>query len=290
MRYRKTGVRWAWAVLFCGAVLAVAQDSSPASETYCRGVNVISVPSRPTVTSATDTTACGVVEVEYGLERQWPGGGANRDDLTGGLRIGVTPNLDFRWSSSDFLHIMDGTPDRTIDRTTDRTGFGDTWLSLRYRFLKQTKRHPSLGVVYAVKAPSASAGLGFGAERVDHSLSFLASKDVHRLHFDFNLIELMAGRPGASGFDHNDGFALASWLTVTHRLCAVFEPYGYTELNRNDPAFASAMIGGNYRVHPRLYLDGGLDVGATAAAPNKRVFVGITYAIGNVYSWLRPIQ
>ena len=39
----------------------------------CTDPSFESVPSRPTVTSATDTTQCGVAEVEYGLERQWPG-------------------------------------------------------------------------------------------------------------------------------------------------------------------------------------------------------------------------
>lgn len=238
------------------------------------------MPSRPTVTSATDTTQCGVVEVEYGLERQWPGGGAHRDDLTGGLRFGLTPSLDFHWFSSDFLHIMDG--------SGDRTGFGDTWLGLRYRFLKQSKRRPSFGVFYEAKIPSASVVLGLGTGQVAHSISFLASKDVRRLHFDFNLIELLAGRAGASGFDHDTGFALASWLTVTRHLNLVLEPYGYTQLNQANPAFASTMIGGNYRVGHRLYLDSGLDLGVTSAAPSERVFIGITYAIGNAYSWLRP--
>jgi hypothetical protein len=259
-------------ILWFGAVLASAEES-------CTGA-AISVPSRPTVTSATDTTQCGVVEVEYGLERQWPGGGANRDDLTGGLRFGLTPSLDFHWFSSDFLHIMDG--------SGNRTGFGDTWLGLRYRFLKQTKRRPSLGVYYVAKIPSASAALGLGSGQVDHAISFLASKDVHRLHFDFNLIELLAGRADPSGFDHDTGFALASWLTVSRHLNLVLEPYGYTQLNATTPAFASTMIGGNYRVGRRLYLDGGIDFGVTSSAPSERVFVGITYALGNAYSWLRP--
>ena len=261
-----------------GLVLLLGTEPTYAQESCTSAA--ASVPSRPTVTSATDTTQCGVVEVEYGLERQWPGGGAHRDDLTGGLRFGLTSRLDFHWSSSDFLHIMDG--------SGNRTGFGDTWLGLRYRFLKQTKRRPSFGVFYAAKLPSASVALGLGTGQVDHSISFLASKDVHRLHFDFNLIELVAGRADASGFDHDSGFALASWLTVTRHLNLVFEPYGYTQLNAMTPAFASAMIGGNYRVGRRLYLDSGLDLGVTSAAPSERVFIGITYAIGNAYSWMRP--
>lgn len=265
--------------LFLGVALTWGQAPSSTTEA-CSGTTVVSVSSRPTLANATDTTQCGVVELEYGLERQWPGSGANRDDLSGGLRMGLTRNLDFHWSSSAFLHVMDG--------SGNRTGFGDTWLGLKYRFLKQTKRRPSLGLFYAAKAPSASVALGLGSGRVDHAISFLASKDIHRLHLDFNVIALLAGRPAASGFDHDTGFALSNWFTLTPRLNLVVEPYGYTLLNQGSPAFASTMIGFNYKVQPRLYLDSGLDFGVTSEAPRERVFVGVTYALGNVYSWMRP--
>ncbi len=92
---------------------------------------------------------------------------------------------------------------------------------------------------------------------------------------------------GASGFDHDTGFALATWLPLTHRLNVVVEPYGYTSLNPSSPAFASATAGFNYKVRPRLYIDSGLDVGVTAGAPRKRVFIGITYAVANAHSWMR---
>jgi Putative MetA-pathway of phenol degradation len=267
-------------VLFFAVLTANAQDPASSVETPCAGTTAVSVASRPTVANATDPTQCGVLELEYGLERQWPGAGANRDDLSGGLRLGLTHNLDFHWFSSAFIHLMSG--------TANLTGYGDNWLGLKYRVMKQTRKRPSFGLYYAAKVPSASAKLGLGSGQVDHSISFLASKDVPHVHFDFNVIELLAGRQTASGFDHNTGFALASWVPVTHRLTLVLEPYGYTLLNQTSPAFASTMGGFNYQMRPRLYFDSGLDFGVTAAAPTKRVFVGVTYALGNLYSWMRP--
>jgi hypothetical protein len=169
-----------------------------------------------------------------------------------------------------------------------RTGDGDNWLGLKYRLVKQTKKRPSFGLYYAAKVPSASETLGLGSGQVDHSISFLASKDVPHVHFDLNVIELLAGRQTASGFDHDTGFALASWVSVTHRLTLVVEPYGYTLLNQSSPAFASTMGGFNYQVRPRVYFDSGMDVGVSAGAPRKRVFVGVTYALGNLYSLMRP--
>ncbi len=270
----------ALAVLLSGTTRAWSQEPSSSGEPACGSTNIISVTSRPTIANATDTTQCGTIELEYGLERQWPGGGANRDDLSGGLRIGLTRTLDFHWSSSAFLHVMDG--------SGNRTGFGDSWLGLKYRFAGQTKHRPAFGMFYAAKVPSASSVLGLGSGEVDHTLSFLASKDIHRIHFDFNVIELLAGRAAESGFDHDTGFALSTWLTLTHRVNLVVEPYGYTLLNPANPAFASAMMGFNYKIQPRLYLDSGLDVGVTSAAPSERIFVGVTYAIGNFYSWMKP--
>jgi hypothetical protein len=273
MPFLRPFVLFLWIVLLVGVTLTWADEA-------CVGTTPVSVTSRPTVTNATDPTQCGVVELEYGLERQWPGDGANRDDLSGGLRLGITHNLDVHWYSSAFVHLM--------DQDGNRTGYGDNWLGLKYRFLKQTKKRPSFGLYYAAKVPSASETLGLGSGRVDHSISFLSSKDVPHVHFDFNLILLLAGRQAASGFDHDTGFALATWVPVTHRLALVVEPYGYTLLNQGAPAFASIMGGSNYQVRPRLYLDSGLDVGVSSGAPRKRVYVGVTYAIANVYTWLRP--
>jgi len=187
----------AFLLLLCSVltIFSWAEDPSAAgtSEASCLSSNIVSVPSRPTVTNATDTTQCGVVEVQYGLERQWPGGRSNRDDLFGGLRLGLMHNLDFHWASGAFVHVLDA--------NGDRLGYGDNWLGLRYKFLKQTKLRSSLGIFYEAKVPSASVVDGLGTGRVDHSLSFLASKDRGEVHFDFNVIELLAGRTNSPGFD-----------------------------------------------------------------------------------------
>ena len=170
----------------------------------------------------------------------------------------------------------------------DRTGFGDNWLGLKYRFLEQTKHRPSLGVAYQAKVPSARVALGLGSGEVDHAISLLVSKDIHPFHVDFNLTPLLAGRPAGSGFDRNVGFALSASAPLTRRLGIVGEGYGYTSLNQSNPAFASIMLGFTYQVQPRLIFDSGLDVGVTSFAPRKRVYVGVTYAATNLYRMFRP--
>lgn len=240
---------------------------------------VVSVPSRPTVSNGADTTQCGVVEAEYGFERQWPGGSAHRDDLSGGLRFGLTPHLDFHWASGDFWHI--------VDEAGTRTGFGDTWIGLKYHFLTQTRIRPSLGIFYQAKVPTADETKEIGSGEVDHAISLLVSKDISRFHFDFNVSPLLAGRHGSPGVDHNIALALSFSVPLTHRLSLVGEGYGYTSLNDQTPSIASVMAGVTYQVRPRFVLDAGFDTGTTPAAPPERVYVGATYAIGNLYSLFR---
>ena len=277
-RFRSSAAALLFLPLLPGTLRAQAAANS--TESGCLNSHVVSVPSRPTVTNATDPTQCGVVEVEYGYDHQWLAEDKHHDDLAGGLRFGLTPNLDFHWFSASLFSVADA--------GGSRSGFGDTWLGLKYRFVTQTKRRPSFAVFYAAKIPSASYLKGLGSGEVDHSVSFLASKDISRLHLDFNLIELIAGRPVAPGNDHSTGFALASWLTLTRHLALVVEPYGYTQLNQSTGAFASMMAGCNFKVGGRTYLDAGVDFGMTHEAADKRAYVGATYALANVYTLIKP--
>jgi hypothetical protein len=50
------------------------------------------------------------------------------------------------------------------------------------------------------------------------------------------------------------------------------------------------MVGVTYQQNPRLVLDAGFDIGVSHDAPRKRAFVGVTYALANVYSWMRRTQ
>lgn len=257
---------------------AVGQEEA-ASETGCANTEVVSVPSRPSFSNGAATTQCGVLEVEYGWNQQWSGAGVQQDSLGGGLRLGLTPKLDFHWSSDTFSQLQDG--------AAKERGFGDTWLGFKYRFLDASKHRPALGILYLAKIPSASESKGLGSGQADHAISFLASRDLRQLHFDFNAIEYLAGSASAHSLDRCTQFALTASMPLRGRLAGVVEGYGASNLNSDNPAFASTMAGLTYEVNPRLVLDAGLDVGVTHDAPHKRAYAGVTYAIGNAYAWLR---
>jgi Putative MetA-pathway of phenol degradation len=270
-----------WAVLVCFLMLSglgQAQEPSVSSEP-CSGGSVESVPSRPTVSNSTDTTQCGVVEVEYGYGREWPEAGIHQDSLSGGIRLGLLRNFDFHWASDSFV--------RTVDPIGTRHGYGDNFLGAKYRFFGQGKLLPSVGVFYEAKIPTGSVVNGFSSGRADHFISGLFSKQIGTAAVDFNVAELFAGRAGTTGFDHHTEFALSAAIPATRRLGVVVEGYGDTKLNDDEPAFAASLFALTYKVNPRLVLDGGISAGLTPGAPNKAISFGATYAIANVYSWVR---
>lgn len=230
------------------------------------------------MTNGADPTLCGVIELEYGLERNWSAGSRGMA-VAGGLRFGITPNLDFHWSAGDFLHVSD--PDG------DRSGYGDNWLGFAYRYLKQTKSRPSLGVMYMAKIPTGDPDQDFGSGEVDHSLLFLLSKDIRRLHLDFNVGLQWVGIAHAAP-DQNVALSIAGSFPVSRRVTLVLESYGKTTANASTPAYASLAAGCSVQVNPRLYLDAGYDNGITSAAPGKRVFAGITLAVANLYTAVIP--
>src|SRR5579864_3472928 len=96
-----------WAFSACAHTQdAQTQQAASSSETSCFSSTIASVPSRPTVSNATDTTQCGVAELEYGLERIGLNSDTHQTDVSGGLRFGLTPRLDFHWASADFLSLV----------------------------------------------------------------------------------------------------------------------------------------------------------------------------------------
>jgi hypothetical protein len=236
-------------------------------------------PNRPTVANPADITQYGVLEIEYGWDRTSFGAGERLGDLVGLLKFGLLCDVELRWLTTSAL----------IEnrQAGGQTGIGDNWFGPQVRFYRQTAHVPSLAFSYAVKAPTASTMKGLGSGRVDHQFTFLASKDIHSVHFDFNTAYFLIGRPGPSGFDSFWQINLSFSRTIHGSLGFTGEFYGDTELNAQNPAFASSLWAVTYNISPRLVVDGGIDVGLTHGAPQKRFFAGVTYSITNIYKDLK---
>ena len=184
-------------------------------------------------------------------------------------------DVELRWSTTSFLS--------QTDASGTHRSFGENWLGPQIRVYRQTKRIPTLAFGYAVKIPSASTEAGLGSGHVDHAFTFLASKDIVRFHFDFNVTQFLIGRPDASGFDKNQQLNLAFSRVIHGGLQFTGEFYGETRLNQTTAGFASSLWALTYTVIPRLVIDGGFEEGLTSGGPHQHAFLGATYSIANLY-------
>jgi hypothetical protein len=211
-----------WLLLPVG--LAAQCPSAPQGE-------IVANPNRPTVADPADITQLGVLELEYGWQRDWFAGAQRGTSLGGLLKFAASCNLEIRWS-----------PEMLVTQGKQR-GFGGNWIGTQYRFHYHTGRVPSLAVSYAVKIPSASTARGLGSGRTDQQFKFLAGKDVLGTHFDFNASALLLGRALGHGFDHKAEID----LSFSHRLAAKLgltgEVYGDTRLNSIERGFVSTLWG-----------------------------------------------
>jgi len=246
-------------------------------QTGCYADAIAANPNRPTVANPADITQYGVLELEYGWDRVWPLKGVTQTSANGLLKFAVLCDVELRWNTTSFLSQTDASG-------THRT-FGDNWLGPQIRFYKQTRRVPSMAFGYAVKIPSAGTEDGLGSGSVDHSFTFLASKDVAKIHFDFNASQFWIG--GGTGFNRNQQYNLAFSRAIRGPLQFTGEFYGDTRLNSSTPGFVSSLWALTYTATPRLVIDGGLEAGLSSGGPHRHVFLGATWAIANLYRWRR---
>jgi hypothetical protein len=91
------------------------------------------------------------------------------------------------------------------------TGLGDTTLYLGYDALSDKPGRPAISFSYGIKVPTASSTKGLGSGEVDHTIIATVSKSFNndRAYLELNGGDYIAGRTGASRFDH---FPFASGL------------------------------------------------------------------------------
>ena len=275
LKSAKVAKRVRFALMTTALALAASLASAQwmGKQTGCYSDSISANPNRPTVANPADITQYGVLELEYGWDRAWPAHGVTQTSTNGLLKFAMLCDVELRWNTTSYLSQTDASG-------THRT-FGDNWLGPQVRVYKQTRHVPSLAFSYAVKIPSASTTAGLGSGRVDHSFTLLASKDVAKIHFDFNASQFWIG--GGNGFDRNQQYNLAFSHTIRGPLQFTGEFYGDTRLNAATPGFASSLWALTYTVIPRLVIDGGFEAGLTSGGPHRHAFFGVTYAIARLY-------
>lgn len=221
------------------------------------------VPNRPTVSTTAQPVQPGVLETEWGVDAA-----SSHQDINALWKFGVTSNFELRFANNPL----------TAD--SGEGGFGDTSLGFKYRFTKDEWRVPSLAFIYMIKAPTAADQLGSG--QIDHAFAFVASKDLGKHHFDFNLIANLLGR-SSGGFDRNYLNALAWSHPVHGKWGATAEVSGVTSPNSAIPGSAQFIASATYTARSRLVFDCGMMGRITGDIPHAMFVAGVTYSIANFY-------
>jgi len=141
-------------LLCCLLVSHAAVGQWMGKQTGCYADSIAANPNRPTVSNPAHVTQFGVLELEYGLDRAWPGEGVRQSSANGLLKFGLLCDVEFRWNTTTFLSQTDGTGTHST--------FGDNWLGTEVRFHRQTTWLPTMAFSYSFKIPSASTENGLG--------------------------------------------------------------------------------------------------------------------------------
>jgi hypothetical protein len=227
---------------------------------------LIATPNRPTVTNTAETTQFGVLEIEFGISAA-----ARQQSLQGLLKFGLLRDVELDWAGNPWQH----------DAFVHYVGVSDDTPGVRWRFLHQAKRQPTLTVEYAAKLPT--SGRVEGSGEVDHTVTLLASKDFPKgFHVDANLGYAWLGRPGG-GFGHN-------WLptgtlaySLNHKWQLAMELSGATRANAITPAVRQNLWAVSYTVRPRLVLDSAVQFRLAGNVPRVVYLGGFTYSIADLY-------
>jgi hypothetical protein len=197
------------------------------------------------------------------------GAGVQQTQWASSMRYGLTPKLDLRWGLTNHIAQSGG-------GSSAMEGVGDQWLGARYRFLEQGAELPALALVYAAKIPTANPAKGFGSGFVDNQFIFIASRDLGKNHFDFNVVGTEVGEAG--GHDGAAQFGLALTHAVTPKFSWILESYGGPQPGTSD-RFGAAFTGVSYTLRPTLVMDSSYSRTYTAGSPREQFSVGFTYAL-----------
>jgi len=225
---------------------------------------ITAVPNRPTFSTTAEAVQRGVLEVEYGTELA-----DGHQNINGLIKFGIFKNLELRFANNPF------------ERDDGSAGLGDSGAGFKYRIISQKGALPTFSVLYTASLSTSTGTPGIGA--MGHGVDLLVSKDFGKHHFDFNEGVRFLGRPGTGGFDRNYFTAFDYSHPLPGKWGYAVEVAGFSRANAVTPATMTVLLAATCNVSSRLVLDGGEYTAAYGNLPRVTFFVGVTYAIADLY-------
>jgi hypothetical protein len=237
---------------------------------------IAAAPSRPVESSAPDPIQTGVTEFETGFARTWMGSDSSQNLFSNLVKLGVWCNMEIRWSANSF--VSNATP------VLAQSGFGDNFLAAQYRLHRESKKLPSIAAGYTVKFDSANPSTGLGSGYTDHLVMIMFGKTLGKFSVvsNVNFFEIGVGN---GNYDHKTEFTLEASHPLKGHWGILGEVYYDTHLNPSNVAYANSTWGITYTVNPRWIIDAGtyLSFSSGPGVPGKAAFVGVSYALANLY-------
>lgn len=232
-------------------------------------------PDRPDVTNGTHIVDVGLLQLEFGST--WTRGRSAVRSVGTPLtaRVGLTDWLEARIGGDGFLTVT--------DPSGHQSGFGNVQLGAKLRLWADPGGVPVLSVLPAVNLPTASESKGLGSGESDFTIAVLTGADVlAHAHIDVNYgIGRIGAGTGLPRFTQH----LASWSAsaeIHGPVTPYVEGFWFSRQEPDGHALVAVDGGAIYVISPRLALDGGVQVGLSAAAPPLAAFGGLSIVVGDV--------
>jgi hypothetical protein len=243
---------------FCTVLLASCVTTVPSG-----GHEV--TPQRPTLSSDTNTTAEGTVELEAGMvfdpSDQWSG------------------QTVLKYGTSERTEVYVGWVPFLYDDERHAMVIGDSQLGIRHRFDDGGRNWPSAAVQASVNLPTGNEALG--SAETDFSLAGIASGNAQDFGWTgFGSVDLR-GDPTGAGVDPGFSLALAGSYALPGDVSPFFELAGII-VPEQDVDVVFATLGSMFSVSPVLAFDAGFVIGLSDEAPDFAFVIGFTRNFGRV--------
>lgn len=211
---------------------------------------------RPGVNSAGSLPPAGSTLVSYGFSREPSASGTTAAGLSGLYEYVVTDRVAFYATPAHYVY------------TNGRQGTGDTSAAVKVICRREGRRRPLLSVAYAIKQPTAAAGLGSGFH--DHKLTLYADKSLGRNRILTNFVARWEGcRQGFTRYY----MPSVGWLRPIHgRWGALAQTYYAPTAN-----YGGFIAAPTFHCSANLVLAAGLEHGFGPRGAGLGLVAGLTF-------------
>jgi len=240
--------------------------TTPGTAQRSPGSRGAATPQRPTLSSDTNTTAEGTIEVELGAT--WDPD--SFIDTPTAVKFGAGPATEVFIGWSPLLYVEN--PGR------NEFGVGDVAFGMRHRFLTETSASPATAVQTSVKVPVADEKDGLGSGEWDASFAGIATKTFGDYGVTGFYSLSFLGDP-SGGADLGQSLALSS-STPKFDDFSFFGEVAGVWVPEQDTEQLFSMVGLTYNPRPDYVFDCGVLVGLNQDAPDLQFVIGLTQNLG----------